>query len=95
MHSPQNIMATRHTEQYASTAYQQAQHSPCLQRHGCVAVCSGKIIGRGFNNYRIRSHGPFNCPGSSCHAEIDALRQVYREHYHNHRGKTPSIIKVV
>jgi len=88
-------MVTRNDEQHASMACLQAHHSPCLQQHGCIAVSNGKIIGRGFNNYRIRSHDPFKCPGSSCHAEMDALRQVYREHYHNHRGKTSSIIKVV
>lgn len=37
---------------YLNQCLEQAAHSPLRQRHGCVVVKGGKIIGRGFNDYR-------------------------------------------
>ena len=82
---------TRQDEQLASHAYLQALNSPCLHKHGCVASINGKIIGRGFNNYRIQSRDPFQSGICSCHAEIDTLRQIYR----NFRPKISGQLKVV
>jgi tRNA(Arg) A34 adenosine deaminase TadA len=58
-------------------AFQQAQQSPVLMRHGAVATANGKIIGRGFNNYRTYSSDNFIKNTCTCHAEIAALRNVY------------------
>ena len=85
------MKVTRQDEQLASHAYLQALNSPCLHKHGCVASVNGKIIGRGFNNYRLQSNDPFKSPGCSCHAEMDTLRRIYREF----RPKISSQLKVV
>ena len=63
-------------DRFIQSAAEQAELSPCLMRHGCVAVRNGRIVGRGFNNYRSQSKDGFinNC--MTCHAEIAALRQV-------------------
>ena len=63
-------------DRFIQSAVEQAQLSPCLMRHGCVAVRNGRIVGKGFNNYRCKSKDGFikNC--MTCHAEIAALRQV-------------------
>ena len=61
---------------FIQKAAEQASNSPCLMRHGCVAVMNGRVIGRGYNNYRCVSRDGFinNC--MTCHAEIAALREV-------------------
>jgi deoxycytidylate deaminase len=63
-------------DRFIQSAIEQAEMSPCLMRHGCVAVRNGRIVGRGYNNYRCRSKDGFinNC--MTCHAEIAALREV-------------------
>jgi len=63
-------------DRFIQSAAEQAAQSPCLMRHGCVAVLNGRIVGRGYNNYRSKSKDGFinNC--MTCHAEIAALRQV-------------------
>ena len=37
-------------EAFISTAIDLAMKSEMLQRHGCVAVVNGKIVGKGHNN---------------------------------------------
>ena len=72
-------------ERFISTACDLSRYSPCMQRHGAVAVLNGKIIGRGYNNKRTFSSDGFihNC--MTCHAEINALRDAF---YHfKMRGK--------
>ena len=39
-------------DQFISAACNLAMQSNMLQRHGCVAVVNGKIVGEGYNNYR-------------------------------------------
>lgn len=56
-----------------------AEHSPLHQRHGCVVVKGGKIIGSGFNNHtlaggalktgKMRSSSSYDAEMSSCHDE--------------------------
>ena len=72
------MQVSKQEEQLAMYAYNEALHSPCLHKHGCIASINGKIIGRGYNNYRIQSNSPFESEGCSCHAEIDTLRNIYR-----------------
>ena len=50
-------------DRFIQSAVEQAQLSPCLMRHGCVAVRNGRIVGKGFNNYRCKSKDGFikNC----------------------------------
>ena len=63
-------------EHLASYAYLEAEKSPCLMRHGCIAVVNGKIIARGHNHYRTNSHDKIIDKMCSCHAEMDTLRSV-------------------
>lgn len=63
---------------YISQAACEATKSRLLVHHGCVAVANGKIIGRGHNSSRTQSRDGFICNTCSCHAEIAALRDLYR-----------------
>ena len=48
--------------QFISLAIEEGMKSDVLMRHGCVATMNGKIIGKGHNNYRNRTHDGFvNC----------------------------------
>ena len=52
-----------------SHAYELAQESSMLFRHGCIAVRSGKIIARGCNTYKCySSRDMFLERTCSCHA---------------------------
>lgn len=64
-------------ERLASRAYLEAEKSPCLMRHGCVAVVNGKVIARGHNHYRTHSQDKIINKMCSCHAEMDTLRNLY------------------
>lgn len=61
----------------ASHAYAEAEKSPCLMKHGCIATVNGKIVGRGHNHYRTNSNDRFIHKMCSCHAEIDTIRNLY------------------
>jgi len=45
------------TDSYLSICLQEATKSPLHYRHGCVVVSGGKIIGKGFNDYRPGFNG--------------------------------------
>lgn len=70
-------VTTRHRK-CIEEAIWQAEKSPCVHKHGCVISGSGRIIGRGFNNYRTFSSDGMleNC--CTCHAEIAAIRECLR-----------------
>ena len=63
-------------------AINQSDKSPCAQRHGCVIGGSGKILGKGFNKYRTQFNDNINKNCTSCHAEIDALRDCIHKKVH-------------
>ena len=69
---------------FMECALEEAEKSPCLFRHGAVAVVNGRILARGHNSYRTHSRDKFiqNC--CTCHAEIDVLRQVYKRNNPTH-----------
>ena len=46
-------------QKYLEVAKYEAEKSPCAQRHGCIAVMGGNIIGRGYNHYRCQSSDGF------------------------------------
>jgi tRNA(Arg) A34 adenosine deaminase TadA len=71
-------MITTKDAKFASKAAAEAQNSPCLMRHGCVAVINGRIVGRGHNHHRSHSKDGFIHDCMTCHAEVAALREVYR-----------------
>lgn len=62
-----------------SAIYEEAEKSPCRFKHGCCAAVNGKIIAKGYNNYRqYSSDGIINDP-CSCHAEMDVLRKCLQK----------------
>ena len=75
-------------------AFQQAKMSPVLMQHGAVVTINGKIIGRGFNNYRTYSSDNFIKDTCTCHAEVAALRNAHNS-LTNTYGKYGDLIKVV
>ncbi len=67
-------------ERYIQFAAEQAVKSNVLTfRHGCIAVVSGKIVARGYNNTRTYSKDGFIKNTCSCHAETDVLRKCYKQ----------------
>lgn len=73
-----NPSYTNKDERYMELAIREAYKSEMYTRHGCVIVVNGKVIGRGFNNYRNQFKDPLITSGCSCHAEMDALRNAFR-----------------
>lgn len=85
---------SRSDEIFIQAAATEAHKSPVLMRHGCVAVISGTIMARGHNNYRTHSRDNFINNTCTCHAEIAALRELYKNNYTNTFGKHSNHIKV-
>ena len=79
---------------YINHAAHEAKKSTLLSQHGCVAVVNGKILGRGHNSSRTQSQDGFICNTCSCHAEVAALRNLYRSCCTNTYGKYSKQIKV-
>jgi deoxycytidylate deaminase len=69
------IIPSTSDERYAANAYDIADKSNMAMKLGCIAVRSGKIVARGFNNYRTFSKDGMIHNSCSCHAEIDVLRK--------------------
>ncbi len=63
---------------FIQIAQREAQKSPCLMQHGAIAVSGGKIIGRGYNHYRNQTSDGVVANSCTCHAEMDAVRDVLR-----------------
>mgnify|MGYP001220771705 FL=1 len=76
-----------------NVAANMAMKSPVLMRHGSVAVACGKIMGRGFNNYRTSSKDSFIVNTCTCHAEIACLRNMFHNCTTNTYGKHGNNIK--
>jgi len=64
---------------YTNIALDEAHKSCVTFRHGCVAVASGKVVARGYNNYRTYSKDGLIGSSCSCHAEIDVLRKCLKK----------------
>ena len=59
-------------------AIDEARKSNILHKHGCVIASGGRILSRGHNTNRTASKDGLirNC--CSCHAEIDAIRNLMK-----------------
>ena len=83
---------------FITLAAEECEKSDMLMRHGCVAVMNGKIVGKGYNNYRNKtSDGFVSREQCTCHAEMAALRSVYRNcsgSFTNAHGKWMDNLKV-
>jgi tRNA(Arg) A34 adenosine deaminase TadA len=73
------ITCSRNDMRFVNMASQEAEKSPALYKHGCVAVVSGKVVARGHNNYRTSSKDGLIGNNCSCHAEIDVLRKCMKQ----------------
>ena len=80
---------------FINVAYEESLKSDVLMKHGAVAVVNGKIMGKGYNNYRTFSKDNFIRNTCTCHAEISALRSMYYKCGTNTYGKHSNNIKVV
>ena len=78
-------MVSINDERFISAACGLAHQSHMLQRHGCVAVANGKVVGTGFNNYRNYSKDGWMTNCCSCHAEIAATRAAIKNSKVGHR----------
>tara|TARA_B100001093_G_C26780441_1_gene994353 strand:- start:1147 stop:1425 length:279 start_codon:yes stop_codon:yes gene_type:complete len=78
---------------YINMAANEARKSKVLMRHGSVAVSGGKVLGRGYNNYRTTSKDNFIQNTCTCHAEIACLRNMYQNCTTNAYGKYGNNIK--
>ena len=92
IYSTMTILSTN-DHNYLSLAAQEAAKSKLQSRHGCVAVANGKIVGRGCNSSRTQSYDGFICNTCSCHAEIAAVRDLWRSCCTNTYGKYSKQIK--
>jgi len=72
------LCVTKKHARCIDAAMHEAMKSPCLHKHGCVIAGSGKIYGKGYNNYRNHSCDGFLNGCVSCHAEIAAIRDACR-----------------
>ena len=70
---------TNSDAKYVSLAVSEAEKSDLRARLGCVAVVSGKVIARGYNNYRTYSKDGIIEQTCSCHAEMDVLRKCLKQ----------------
>ena len=73
---------------YLALAALEAQNSCMTMRHGSIAVVSGKVVGRGHNNYRTNSKDGFINHNCSCHAEVHCLRNMFYSQTMHKTGKT-------
>lgn len=69
---------TNSDARYISIAIEEAHKSILRAKLGCVAVVSGKIVARGYNNYQTHSRDGLIKKVCSCHAEIAVLRKCLR-----------------
>lgn len=57
-------------------AYNVANKSNMLMRHGCVIAKGKKVLCTGYNHYRSKYNDSYlNIETCSCHAEIHAIRK--------------------
>lgn len=78
MEDTNSLTITKRHAKCIHAAIDQAFKSPCLHKHGCVIAGSGRIYGKGYNNYRNHSSDGFLDECVSCHAEIAAIRDALR-----------------
>lgn len=73
-------MISKRDHSYMLVAQVEALNSPCRTQHGAIAVSSGKIIGRGYNDYKNRTKTPDGQDeiGCTCHAEMAAIKDVLK-----------------
>jgi deoxycytidylate deaminase len=79
---------------YISEAICQAQKSPVLMRHGCVASKNGRILAKGFNHYRTYSKNNIMNNTCTCHAEMDVLHKLINNGHTDFKKITFYIVRI-
>lgn len=72
------VLYTNNDARFLSIAIEEAHKSILRAKLGCVAVVSGKVVARGYNNYQTYSKDGLIKRVCSCHAEIAVLRKCLR-----------------
>ena len=67
---------TKSDHKFLSLAVNESKKSEMLMKHGCVLVKNGRIISRGYNNYRNKFGSGFMGEVCCCHAEMDAIHRA-------------------
>ena len=70
---------TNRDAKYMELAIKEAEKSELRAHVGCVAVVSGKVVAKGYNNYRTYSKDGLIQKTCSCHAEVDTLRKCFKQ----------------
>lgn len=72
------MITSKKKEKFIANASIEAMKSPMLFKLGCVAVCAGKQIASGYNNYRTYSKDKKILHKHTCsmHAEMDCVRKI-------------------
>ena len=76
-------MLSQTEELFITLAGLESKKSDLVSKHGCVIVSNGKIIGRGYNSSRTQCKSGFLKNTCSCHAEIAAIRNVFKNQINN------------
>lgn len=66
---------------HVERATHEATKSTMLMKHGCVVAQGSKVISVGHNMSRNQFGDKFVTMSCSCHAEMDALRKIYKNVY--------------
>lgn len=73
------LISKKHTK-LSSLAHNIANKSTMVMHHGCVCARGNKVVSSGYNHYRNRFSDLPNQEFCSCHAEMDALRKLKKQH---------------
>lgn len=60
-------------------AAHEATKSQMLMKHGCVVAIGSKVISTGYNSSRNQFGDKFISMSCSCHAEMSALRKIFKK----------------
>lgn len=90
-----NMMLTNKDHAHIERAIHECRNSSMLMKHGCVVANGSKILATGHNHYRTQYNDGFTKQSCSCHAEMDALRKVYKTMLKDQQSKSFKVRKRV
>jgi deoxycytidylate deaminase len=79
---------TKRDNYFINVAYNEAQNSTMLMKHGACVVHNNNIVGRGCNSRRTQFKDKFIGVSCSCHAEMNALYNAMKNHK---RGRSSTL----
>ena len=84
-------MLSLRDQYFAQCAYEEAEKSSLIMKHGCVGVANGKVLARAYNNERCYSKDGFINSGCTCHAEMGVLRKLFYSHTNTYGKYSPHL----